>query len=563
MFGLLIPIAVIALVVFGVRRARREGSPLPAGQQVRLFFLYLTLLAVLLVATAGLAGSLGPLVDDARLIADDSNDSALNLAMLLLGAPLTAWLAMSTRKRIAADRTELQSYGWTLFATVGTVAPLVVAMFGAYRTLLGLVRAENYDGFAVTQTVVWGVAWYVVRRIDRTLVRAPRTSLRDVVPVLIGLGVSAVAVGQLVSGLVQRMFDIGAEAVFVPTNTQLHRGIALLVIGAAVWSVEWLRGLSRDVDSEAWRFVVVLFGVTGGLVTAISAVAVAAYQVVVWLVGSPQSDVARVHFESHPGVLGGAIAGIMTWWYHRSLLAQRRSDQRAEVDRAYEHIMAAGGLVAGSFGVAILLVAAIEAVTGTRLVRGDDAVNTLLLACTLLVIGIPVWATYWRITMRHESANERGSMTRRIYLVTVLGVGGLTALGTAIAAVYLLLRDALEGRVDSSTLRSARYALATVLTSGVVAGYHVSVFRSEHTAHYFSTPPLPPAIHGNHRRIVIAGPSDAALESALLAIPGTEVEWMLGSRGDWPIDDTVARVQRSEGDIVLILTPSGVKIGRS
>ena len=563
MFGLLLPLAVVALVVFGIRRARRGGSSLPAGQQVRLFFLYLTLLAVLLVATAGLAGSLGPLVDDARLVADDSNQSALNLAMLLLGAPLTAWLAMSTRKRIATDRSELQSYGWTLFATVATIAPLVVAMFGAYRSLLTVVRAENYDGFAITQTVVWGATWYVVRRVDRALTPAARTSLRDIVPALIGLGTSAVAVGQLVSGLVQRLFDIGAEAVFVPTNTQLHRGIALLLIGAAVWWFEWLRGLSREVDSEAWRFVVVFFGVTGGLVTAISAIAVAAYQVVVWLIGSPQSDVARTHFESLPGALGGLVAGAMTWWYHRSLLAQRRGDHRAEVDRVYEHIMSAGGLVAGAFGVAILIVAAIEAITGTRLVRGDDAVNTLLLACTLLVIGLPVWATYWRTTLRRDNTQERGSITRRVYLVSVLGVGGLAALGTAIAAVYLLLRDAFEGRVDSSTLRSARYALATLLTSGVVAGYHIAVFRGEHTATYFATATPPAVVRSHSRRIMIAGPSDAALESALCAIPGVEVEWVSGSGGDWPIDDTVAQVQRTEGDLVLVLTPRGVKVGRT
>lgn len=562
MLGLLLPFAVMALVVFGVRRARQGGASLPAGQQARFFFLYLTLLAVLLVATAGLAGSLGPLVDDARLVTDDSNQSALNLAMLLLGAPITAWLAISTRRRIAADHTELKSYGWMLFATVATIAPLTVAMFGAYRILLAVVQAEDFDGFAVTQAIVWGSTWYVVRRIDRTLLPAPRTALRDVLPALIGLGTSAVAVGQLTSGLVQRLFDVDTEAVFVSTNTQLHRGIALLVVGAAVWTLDWLHGLSSEVDSEAWRFIVVLFGVTGGLVATVSSVAVAGYQVLVWLLGSPQSDVARTHFEALPGALGGVVAGVVTWWYHRSLLAQRRGERRAEVDRVYEHIMAAGGLVAAAFGVTILVVAMIEAITGTRLVRGDDAVNTLLLAGTLLAIGVPVWVVYWRTTTRRDDAEERGSITRRIYLVTVLGIAGLVALGAAIATVYLLLRDVFEGRADSSTLRSARYALATLFTSGVVAGYHISVFRGEHTSTYFSSATVLPEVDKRYRRVVIAGPSDAALESALRSIPGIEVEWARDSSGDWPIDDIVARVQRAEGDLVVVLTPRGVKFAR-
>lgn len=575
MFGLLIPLAVLALVVFGYRRARRDASALPMGQQVRLFFLYVILLAVSLLAAAGLAGSLGPLVDDAKFVADDANQTALNLAMLLIGVPLTVWLGLSTRKRLSVDRTEIRSFGWLLFVTVATIVPLIVMMFGAYRTLLAVVGGEGYDGFALSQAVVWGAMWWLVRWIDRRISSDPRTSLRHVVPATIGLGVSATALGQLVSGLVQRLFDIGAEAFVLPTNTQLHRGLALLTVGAVLWMLEWLGGLSREINSDAWRLVVVLFGVTGGLIAAISSIAVAMYHVAVWFLGSPSSDTARTHFESLPAAIGGFVAGLLAWWYHRSVLAQRRSERRAEVDRVVEHIMAAGGLVAGAFGVAMLIVAAIEAITGTRLVRGDDAVNTLLLAGTLLAIGAPVWLLYWRSTRSRDSVEERGSITRRVYLISVLGTGGLVALGCAIAAVYMVLRDGIEGRLDSSTLRASRFALAILLTSGVVAGYHVRIFRSEHTGGMMSAPwsaplsaarPVPSVslpVQRPRRRIVVAGPSDAALESALQAIPGVDIEWVTGPNGDWPIDETVGRVAQTHGDVVLVLTPSGVKVGQS
>jgi hypothetical protein len=564
MVGALIPLAVLALVIFAVRRARREQSPLSTGQQVRFFFLYLSLLVAVLVAAAGLAGSIGPVVDGAALVADDSDQAALNLAMLLLGVPLAVVLGLSTRRRLASDRTELQSFGWSLFVTVGTVVPLVVAMVGGYRTLLAVVRAEDYDGFALAQLVVWGATWYGVRRTDRALTHAAPTALRHVTPALIGLGVSAVALGQLVSGLVQRAFDAGAGAVVVPGASSLHRGLALLAVGGAVWVLEWLRGLNREPGSEAWRFAVVLFGVAGGLITAITSTAIVGYQVVVWLVGSPSSDVARTHFRSMPDAVGGLCAGGLVWWYHRTTLKERPGGSRAEVDRTYEHLMAAGGLGATSFGVVILIVAIIEASTGARLLRGDSAINTLLLACTLLVVGVPVWFAYWRSTLRRRAAEERNSITRRVYLVTLLGVGGLVALGTAIGTVYVILRDMIDGRLDSSTLRAVRYPLAVLVTSGGVAGYHFAIFRGEHPGSSGDTSLESGARTGPHR-VVVAGPSNPTLEATLRAVPGVELEWVVAGDGSWPVDDVVGRVSRivrAGGDAAVVLTSSGVVVGR-
>ena len=553
MFGALIPFAVLAVIGFAIRNARQRSSTLSTGQQVRFFFQYLLLLAAILVSSAGLSGSIGTIVDRAAFVAPDANDTALNLAMLILGVPLTALLGLTTRRRLRTDVTEIGSFGWSLFVTIGTIVPLVVAMFGGYQVLLFVVRAENYDGFALAQVAVWGAVWFAIRRIDRATSDEPRTALRHVVPALIGLVVSAVALAQLIAGLVQRLFDATSDAVFVPTTSLLHRGLALLVTGAVVWTVEWLRGLSHIPRSDAWRFVVVLFGITGGLVTAIASLATAGYQTAVWLVGSPQSEVARTHFEAFPEAVGGIVVGLLVWWYHRALLADRRTDVRTEIDRVYEHIMSAGGLLAAAVGAVILLVAVVEAITGARIIRGDTAINTLLLSLILLVIGVPVWATYWRVTVHHDSAEERGSITRRVYLITVLGVGGLVALGTAIATVYLLLRDLIEGDLSTSTLRSLRYPLAILVTSGVAGGYHFTVFRNEHA--------LAPGAD-KRRRIVIAGPADASLDTALRGIPGLDIEWTTTSEGVWPVDDVIATIAKSREDLVVVLGRSGVTIAR-
>jgi hypothetical protein len=553
MFGALIPFAIIAVIAYGIRASRRGGSTLTTGQQVRYFFQHLILLVAVLVTTAGLAGTIGPIVDRATFVATEANDTALNLAMLILGAPITALLSITTRRRLATDRTEIGSFGWSLFVTIGTVAPLIVALFGGYRTLLFVVGTDSYDGAALAQLIVWTGTWLIVRRVDHATSLQSRIEFRHVVPALVGLVVAAVALGQIVSGLVQRILDATSDAVFVPTTSLLHRGLALFVVGATVWTIDWLRSLSRETNSDAWRFVVVLFGIAGGLITAIVSLATATYQVAVWLVGSPQADIARTHFEAFPESIGGLVAGLLVWWYHRTLLADRRTEVRTEIDRVYEHVMAAGGLLASAVGVVILVVAVVEAITGTRIIRGDTAVNTLLLSLILLAIGIPVWVTYWRASLHREAADERGSITRRVYVVTLLGVGGLVALGSAIATVYLLLRDVIEGNFATSTLRALRYPLAILLTSGAVSGYHVRVFRDDHL--------LTPTSHGR-RRIVIAGPADARLDSALRAIPHLDVEWTTTTEGTWPVDDVVAAIRDSRDDLVVVLGRSGVTIAR-
>jgi hypothetical protein len=95
--------------------------------------------------------------------------------------------------------------------------------------------------------------------------------------------------------------------------------------------------------------------------------------------------------------------------------------------------------------------------------------------------------------------------------------------------------------------------LAILLTSGAVSGYHVRVFRDDHL--------LTPTSHGR-RRIVIAGPADARLDSALRAIPHLDVEWTTTTEGTWPVDDVVAAIRDSRDELVVVLGRSGVTIAR-
>lgn len=545
----LLPLAVIALIIFGVRRARTGESQMPAGHQTRLFFLYLILLIAVLVASAGLAGSLGPIFDRAEFVADDPNQTALNLAMLILGLPLSAVLGASARRRLAADSTETESLGWSLFVTVGIVVPLIVTMTGAHRVILSLLGAEDYDGNALSQCVVWGTTWFSVRRINQKVSTSPRTSLCTLVPALVGSGVAAAALAQLVAGVVDRLIDASSSAMVVADTTSIERGLSLLVLGTGVWVLEWLRGLSRERDSDAWRFLVVLFGVAGASVVALVSFAASVYLALVWWFGAPGSDSAISHFDSLPQWLGGAVAGSLVWAYHRSLLRQQPDAPRTEMDRVYEHVMSAAGLLSTAAGAVTLMAALIEAATDTDILRGGASSNTLLLAATLLAVGIPVWLVHWRSTIQRDEARERLTATRRLYLFALLGIGGLVGLGTAIATVYLFLRDIIEGRLEGATLRAARYPLAILATCGAVGTYHLVVYRNEHSA-------SPPVV--KRRRILVAGPRDDELQSALASMSGLDVEWIMDGHGSWPTEEVKERVSRSSDDMVLVLSESGL-----
>jgi hypothetical protein len=314
-----------------------------------------------------------------------------------------------------------------------------------------------------------------------------------------------------------------------------------------------LRSVATAPQSEGWRFIVVLFGVGGGLVTALSAAAVACYQVAVWLVGSPQSSVAREHFGSFPEALGALGAGILVWWYHRSVLAARRSSVRYEIDRVYEYVMAGGGLLASAVGLVFILVGVLDSFTGSRLLRGDTATNSLLLSLILIALGWPVWYGYWRgITARYrdDKPGERTSPSRRIYLLLLLGVGGLVALASAIAVVYIFLRDVIEGRVSSATVRDLRYSLAILIVASLVAWYHLSPYRQLHVA--TTTAP--------RRRVVIAGPPDERVSTFMNGLPNLDIEWIPTTTGAWVYDEVFAHLASSNGDVMIVVTPSAVRI---
>lgn len=556
--GLLVQIALIALIVFGVRAIRHRRTDAPLSNQLRNVFQYIVLLALLIASASGLSGLLGMAIDRADFVASGSSELALNLSLVLVGSPLLVAIGLWTRRRIALDSTETSSPGWTLFVTVAVVSTLTVALFGAYAIVRFVFGADDFDGFALARFVVWGAAWVLVDRLDLRFAADRRADFRHVVLALIGLVLGAVGVGQLVSALLERVTLPGSpNTLLVDDTSPIANAAALLIIASPVWIRYWVKGLSSAPDSEGWRLHVVLFGVAGGLITAIVAGASVLYSVAVWFLGSPRAAEISDHFSSLPSALGAASAGLLVWSYHRAVLAPRRQVERSEIDRTYLYVMALGGLLAGAVGVVILFGAFVEALTGGELLAGDPALNTLLLAVILLAIGIPVWWRHWRVAATTVAAGDRDdveSLSRRVYLISLIGVGGLVALGTGIATVYLFLRDVLDGTLSSSTIRSLRIPLATLLASGAISLYHLGHYRADHASRE-SQGPRP-----TRRRVVLVGPLDIALERLLHESGSVDIERIVTDGAPWSHQDVLDHFDKSSGNLAIVRLATGLHV---
>lgn len=492
MIALLVLLALAGAVGWGVvgLARRRGGAAAPGqrdaetdGQSVRRFFQYLLLTGLLVAAASGVTGLLGRLLDLGRTMVGGDSGLALQLALTIVALPLWLLLARWTQRRAAAEPGELRSLGWAAYLTLVGLISLVVAMIGWYRVLTMAVGLAPFRGDAVALALVWTLVWAGHRWWGRR--STPREHLGALVLLgsLVGLGTAGWALAELVGATLRALTGLAGTSIVGSGVEPLLRAGALLLVGAAVWTVYWLLDGVRRPRTTGWLVLVLLVGVGGGLVTALGALSVLGYDVLVWLVGDREATSAGEHFRRTPGRVGAAVVGLIVWWYHQEVLATGRGVARTEVRRVYEYLMAAIGLLAAASGLVMVLVTLVEAIAArSQLVVGGSALNALLAALVLLAVGIPVWWWHWRLAQRARASDPPGelaSVSRRTYLLVLFGVAGVAAVIALITLAYLLLEDALAGRLDAETIRRIRFALGILVTAGLLSAYHWTIFRSD------------------------------------------------------------------------------------
>ena len=557
---LLIMIAVVVLVIRKV--SKRATSSSNTAQPVRLFFQYALAFGLFMIVTVGLAGLLSRALDVSNIVNADQSSLASNLAFVVVGGPLLAGIIIWLRNSLRENPSEGHGLIPTFFATLAAIVSLLVFLSSAIAALHNVISGDEFLGSTLGRTIVWGTALILVLKISNSVI--PKNDFR--IQYFVGSFITALAalIGlvQVLGGVLalllsqQTFFDTQKLALVSPDNP-IGIGLGTLVMSGALWIYYWIKNANTNKSDTLWLAYVLIAGVGGTLVIAITSLSISLYQVLVWFVGEPTSQNAGEHFASIPQSLATAFAGFLFWWYHKSLLPNE--SERTDVQRTYEYLVAAISLIASAIGISIVIVALIESLTSQVQLAGAGAINTLLGAGTVIVVAGPVWWHFWsriQSIARAESNAELSSPVRRIYLFLLFGVGGIVAIVSLITIVVQLFDGILSSNLGANTFSEMRFAIGILISTGIVAGYHWEIYRHEKSVEVsFAT---------TATNVLLVGPTSPELIQKLKAATGAKVSFL--QRADaselvWPTEHVIELVAQSkEHDLLILLEATGVKV---
>jgi len=557
---LLIMIAVVVLVIRKV--SKRATSSSNTAQPVRLFFQYALAFGLFMIVTVGLAGLLSRALDVSNIVNADQSSLASNLAFVVVGGPLLAGITIWLRNSLRENPSEGHGLIPTFFATLAAIVSLLVFLSSAIAALHNVISGDEVLGSTLGRTIVWGTALILVLKISNSVI--PKNDFR--IQYFVGSFITALAalIGlvQVLGGVLalllsqQTFFDTQKLALVSPDNP-IGIGLGTLLMSGALWVYYWIKNANTDKSDTLWLAYVLIAGVGGTLVIAITSLSISLYQVLVWFVGEPTSQNAGEHFASIPQSLATAFAGFLFWWYHKSLLPNE--SERTDVQRTYEYLVSAISLIASAIGISIVIVALIESLTSQVQLAGAGAINTLLGAGTVIVVAGPVWWHFWsriQSIARVESNAELSSPVRRIYLFLLFGVGGIVAIVSLITIVVQLFDGILSSNLGANTFSEMRFAIGILISTGIVAGYHWEIYRHEKSVEVsFAT---------TATNVLLVGPNSPELIQKLKAATGAKVSFL--QRADaselvWPTEHVIELVAQSkEDDLLILLEATGVKV---
>ena len=557
---LLIMIAVVVLVIRKV--SKRATSSSNTAQPVRLFFQYALAFGLFMIVTVGLAGLLSRALDVSNIVNADQSSLASNLAFVVVGGPLLAGITIWLRNSLRENPSEGHGLIPTFFATLAAIVSLLVFLSSAIAALHNVISGDEVLGSTLGRTIVWGTALILVLKISNSVI--PKNDFR--IQYFVGSFITALAalIGlvQVLGGVLalllsqQTFFDTQKLALVSPDNP-IGIGLGTLVMSGALWVYYWIKNANTNKSDTLWLAYVLIAGVGGTLVIAITSLSISLYQVLVWFVGEPTSQNAGEHFASIPQSLATAFAGFLFWWYHKSLLPNE--SERTDVQRTYEYLVSAISLIASAIGISIVIVALIESLTSQVQLAGAGAINTLLGAGTVIVVAGPVWWHFWsriQSIARVESNAELSSPVRRIYLFLLFGVGGIVAIVSLITIVVQLFDGILSSNLGANTFSEMRFAIGILISTGIVAAYHWEIYRHEKSVEVsFAT---------TATNVLLVGPNSPELIQKLKATTGAKVSFL--QRADaselvWPTEHVIELVAQSkEDDLLILLEATGVKV---
>jgi len=554
-FGILVSfvqlLVLVGIVVFIVKavagRRGEQAATDSAPVTLKRLFLFGSLYASLHAAAWGVAGLVALLAEgvDGR-----GERAAVPLAMTIVAVPILFFLGRWALRAVS-DQQE-RGVAFAIYMNAALVTAFAVAMVTSIMTGSWLVGERGFPEMALASLLVWTPIWIGHWRLWRRY-RRDVANLHVYVGATAGLGTMAGFGGALLVEIFSRLLDSGtALEVGRGTDPDLSTWIVGFAVGAAVFAWHWILTGTREERDTLWHAYVVLIGVLGGLITLVAGAGVTLFAVLQWWFGDPGTNSAVRHFEDFIPALAAVIVGAAVWFYHRRVLGPV-AGPRTEVQRVYDYVVAAVGLVTAVVGVVILVIGFQEAVFPPEDSMTSE-VDILLGALTTLAVGAPLWAQSWRRINRFLRAHETAELispTRRSYLFGIIGIGGVVAAVSLIVLLVTIFNSVL-GDGNGELRNNIQVPVAMIVTVGAVAVYHLLLQRKEQKH-------LPVAPQRPKQVVLVTGSETLAGEVRALTGAGVTVLHRLDANGEvGDAGSVAAAVAASEfEDLLVVLGPEG------
>lgn len=543
-------VGAIGFIIVATRRM--QGRRL-TGPMFRRAFQYVVLYALIIVVANGAADLLArafgapPAFDDAGVLAQ-------SVTAVVIGLPIAAlilwWLIRAHRKD--PDERDSLIYQAYLSAAALTGAAMTAAKLS--ETLTTALGAQVFDGAAVGHLIIWVIVWSVHWRI----IRRTLTQANSVAHLLLGSTIGLVlAVTGLIDLLATSLEMLTGTQILVGTFVPLGSAVGLFISGMLLWVVYWLASASKLPRGTLWHAYVLLFGVAGGLITALVGAQALVWRGMVNLLGDPGPFVTWFEW---PRALAALVIGAMAWWYHRNLLDWT---EETPVRGMYSYLVSGIGAVAAAAGVGLLAVSLVDAITPAQLFH--EPLNTLLGAITLLVVGAALWWSHWRSVQRAAARAPETELTavpRRIYLVILIGAASVAVVIALIAAVANIIADLMENQLALTTLYDIRTEIGYLTAGLVLIAYHAAVLRQDSRVMPGVDASAPSVTKPMVGTLYLVGPLHPTLVATLHQRFDRPVQFLASDTAEaWNTDAVLAQVQAHDAgaDLLLIARDHGLE----
>ncbi len=474
---------------------------------VRRLYFYTVALISIEVVLWGLIDLLRSIVD--QTVGGEADALARALALILVGLPIFLFHWLWTQRSSSRDDDERTASVRAIFfysVLIGTLIPLVQNLLAlinrsllnflkldASRAILGGTQtgADNLIAILMNGLVAL-YFWNILRR--EWLLLPLKENFADVrrlyryIWVLYSLLMAIFGAQQIL----RYLFYVPSNVLGELTSETVVNGLALLLVGAAVWFYSWRliqNSLTEAGESASNLRLGILYALAlSGVITVLTTSAMLIKIILSRLLGTiiPVSDlIYQIGGPISIGLPLGAVWAYYGQWLNRHIESISEPVRRSSLKRVYSYILSALGLGGTFIGVATLIKFIIDLLTGGSLVLSDVLRSNLARAISLIIAWLPLWLLTWRPVQAaasrvgDEGDHARRSVVRRVYLYLALFAGVIGGMISAVALAYELLNAVLTGATGVDFLATILNDLQLVVLFTVLLVFHLSILRRD------------------------------------------------------------------------------------